>query len=169
MDADPHADIQVSVRDMTLREAASVLGDAGAYALMMAIMVGIPLALLFGGSSLLGRAFGEVGESVLRDVLNSPVTWLLLGAAASWPLQGIAADTAKGIGVFIVGLGLMWQRTSLRGRFVTAAVVALLVAGFAYWPIPTGIALLGASSLASAIEDWRGRKRQEIVDARADT
>ena len=109
---DPYASIEVSLQDMTFREAWTAIRESATTSLtslVLGFVTAIFLAVVFGGWRLAERA---TGDGTLRAVAASPITWVLLGAAICWPFPGVLSDTLKNIGAFAAAVGLWWERSS---------------------------------------------------------
>lgn len=165
-DPDPHSDIAVRYRDMTFREAWEVLKYAAGYAFVYVLMIGLSVGIVFGAWRVADNA---AGRGVLSELFASPIAWVVIAIAMCWPLHWLVADTLTGLGVFAATAGATWVRTSLRGRIATIVILGAVMAGFTYLPTVTGIALAVVSSISTALQDWKTRKRAEIIESRTES
>ena len=140
---------------MTLGEAWLVLKHSALYALVVALIFGLPMVAIYGLSAGLSVDTWWAG-------MPSALKYLVYGVAFSWAAAaGIIGDFVARTGKLLADVGWSLQQLSRLGRVVLSFSLAAFAVGVAYFPWVVTITGMVMFPFGMALDQWADRAAVE--------
>ncbi len=146
-----------SIADMPLRDAWVVLKEAVGFAFAGLVLSGFIWFVIHFSSTLVGESWSPIApwlQWAFYALLALGIVW--------WGPGDILREPA----VLLIRLSDQWTRATWIKRISVWLVLGAVVLGFTY--VPTAMAVIGVlvALFIGAVENWKGRKKQEWLDQR---